>query len=85
MEGWRAVLTVVMRTGLGRRQRQRTRTSLGSQSQQQLAANTTDDQTQQSEAVDQQESRDMDVDDGIQAMVTDVKARGVSIVLLSLL
>ena len=75
VEGWRAVLTVVLRKGLVKRQRQRTRTSLGNQSQQ--SPDPAENADSQSRAGEEPINQDDVEADGIQAMVTDVKAHGV--------
>lgn len=64
VEGWRAALTIVLRTGLGRRQRQR--------SMRMSTASTIDGSLNGTA-----ESADAMEVDNIQAMVEDVKARGV--------
>ncbi|KAH8117860.1 zf-C3HC-domain-containing protein [Phellopilus nigrolimitatus] len=71
VEGWRAVLTVVLRTGLGRRQRQRARAVQTMT----IAEGTEQNETHGSEAGQDLRSDATEVD-GIYAMVEDVKMRG---------
>ena len=89
VEGWRAVLTVVLRTGLGKRHRQRAMMNVknsvakGAVHSTDIGANST--AAVPSEASTQESSGDSMEVDGVQAMVADVKSRGVSLTVLSVL
>ena len=89
VEGWRAVLTVVLRTGLGKRHRQRAMMNVknsvakGAVHSTDIGANST--AAVPSGASTQESSGDSMEVDGVQAMVADVKSRGVSLTVLSVL
>ena len=70
MEGWKAVLSVVLRSGLGRRQRVRSVGTIGTQP---VRAS----EIGQSSA-DNEAGNANDAESGIQAMVDGVKVNGVS-------
>ncbi|KAI5116396.1 hypothetical protein M0805_005864 [Coniferiporia weirii] len=75
VEGWRAVLTVVLRTGLSKRQRQRALMNVANSRPTSVAEGVTETETPEHDGEQNQTSDRMEVD-GIQAMVKDVKTRG---------
>lgn len=92
VEGWRAVLAMVMRTGLGKRQRHRALMNVQGVDMRPGSAGSAGDRSRASSGsspvtpsagMDHEQTDDgIDVEmDGIQAMVQDVKSRGVSLYL----